>query len=63
MKQYHTFFKEAKYHEAESYAMRAHELDPDDASAGAAVYIAQTQKNRRGQPGQSMSEKRCSSTS
>src|SRR5262249_54475700 len=30
MKQYNAFFKEAKYKEAEMYAMRAHELDPDN---------------------------------
>jgi type II secretory pathway component GspD/PulD (secretin) len=46
MSQYRTFFKEAKYTEAEALAMRARELDPDDAQLSAAVYIAETQKNR-----------------
>ncbi len=45
MNQYHALFKEGKYKEAEMYAMRAHELDPDDAMAAAAIYTARTQYN------------------
>jgi type II secretory pathway component GspD/PulD (secretin) len=45
MKQYNTFFKEGKYKEAEMYASRAKELDPDDPVAGAAIYTARTQAN------------------
>lgn len=48
MKQYHTLFKEGKYREAEMYAMRAQELDPDNAQTGAAVYTARTMKNQTG---------------
>jgi type II secretory pathway component GspD/PulD (secretin) len=43
MKKYNTFFKEGKYKEAEMYAMRAKELDPDDPVAGAAIYTARVQ--------------------
>jgi type II secretory pathway component GspD/PulD (secretin) len=46
MKQYNTFFKEGKYKEAEMYAMRAKELDPDDPVAGAAIYTARIQANQ-----------------
>src|SRR5262249_22680807 len=45
MKQYNTFFKEGKYKEAEMYASRAKELDPDDPVAGAAIYTARTHAN------------------
>jgi type II secretory pathway component GspD/PulD (secretin) len=45
MKQYNTFFKEGKYLEAQKYAMLAHELDPDDPRASAAVYVAKMQIN------------------
>jgi type II secretory pathway component GspD/PulD (secretin) len=46
MKQYHTFFKEGKYKEAEAYAMRARELDPDDMVLNAAVYTARIHHNQ-----------------
>jgi type II secretory pathway component GspD/PulD (secretin) len=42
--QYQTLFKEGKYSEAEMYAMRAHDLDPDDAMVSAMIYQARTQK-------------------
>jgi type II secretory pathway component GspD/PulD (secretin) len=45
MRQYNAYFKEGKYKEAEMYAMRAHELDPDNAIADAAVYTARVQGN------------------
>jgi type II secretory pathway component GspD/PulD (secretin) len=45
MKKYNAFFKEGKYKEAEMYAMRAKELDPDDPVAGAAIYTARIQGN------------------
>lgn len=44
MKLFNTSFKEGKYLEAESYAMRAQELDPDNAMAAAAVNMAKTQR-------------------
>jgi type II secretory pathway component GspD/PulD (secretin)/tetratricopeptide (TPR) repeat protein len=46
MKQYQTFFHDGKYKEAEMYAMRAKELDPDDPVAGAAIYTARIQANQ-----------------
>jgi type II secretory pathway component GspD/PulD (secretin)/tetratricopeptide (TPR) repeat protein len=46
MKQYNTFFKEGKYKEAEAAADKAHELDPDDPAANAAIYVARTQANQ-----------------
>jgi type II secretory pathway component GspD/PulD (secretin)/tetratricopeptide (TPR) repeat protein len=45
MKQFDTSYKEGKYKEAEMYAMRARELDPDDAIAGAAITMARMQAN------------------
>ncbi|MSR30090.1 MAG: hypothetical protein EXR99_01165 [Gemmataceae bacterium] len=45
MKQFNQNFKEGKYLEAESYAMRAHELDSDNAMAAAAISMAKTQRN------------------
>ena len=45
MKQFNQNFKEGKYLEAESYAMRAHELDPDNAMAAAAMSMAKTQRS------------------
>ncbi len=45
MKLFNTAFKEGKYLEAESYAMRAQELDPDNAMAAAAVNMAKTQRS------------------
>jgi type II secretory pathway component GspD/PulD (secretin) len=44
MKEFNTLFKEGKYPEAESLAMRAHELDPDNGVVTAAVYIARQQR-------------------
>jgi type II secretory pathway component GspD/PulD (secretin)/tetratricopeptide (TPR) repeat protein len=46
MKQAHAFFKEGKYPEAEMYAMRAQELDPDDPVPGAMIYTARIQANQ-----------------
>jgi type II secretory pathway component GspD/PulD (secretin)/tetratricopeptide (TPR) repeat protein len=43
MKQYHTFYKDGKYAEAEMYAMRAHELDPDDSISAVAAEMARRQ--------------------
>jgi type II secretory pathway component GspD/PulD (secretin) len=40
MAQYNSLFKEAKYSDAEMYAMQALELDPDNATVAAAVNIA-----------------------
>jgi type II secretory pathway component GspD/PulD (secretin) len=37
-------FEEAKYEEAELLAMQAHDLDPDNPTAAAAIYMAKTQK-------------------
>ncbi len=45
MKLFNQAFKEAKYLEAESFAMRAHELDPDNSMAAAAVSMAKMQRN------------------
>jgi hypothetical protein len=45
MKQFNQNFKEGKYLEAESYAMRAHELDPDNAMAAAGMSMAKTQRS------------------
>src|SRR5262249_53230242 len=46
MQQYHKFFHDAKYKDAEAVAMRAHELDPDDAAASAAVAVARLHRNK-----------------
>jgi type II secretory pathway component GspD/PulD (secretin) len=45
MKQYNALYREGKYAEAEAMAMRAHELDPDNAIVGAAIQIAKRQEN------------------
>jgi type II secretory pathway component GspD/PulD (secretin)/tetratricopeptide (TPR) repeat protein len=45
MAQYNALFKEGKYKEAEAYAARAHELDPDNPIPGAAMYTARMQTN------------------
>jgi type II secretory pathway component GspD/PulD (secretin) len=45
MAQYNALFKEGKYKEAEVYAMRAKELDPDNPIPGAAIYTARMQAN------------------
>jgi type II secretory pathway component GspD/PulD (secretin)/tetratricopeptide (TPR) repeat protein len=47
MKQYNTLFEEGKYPDAERLAMQAHELDPDNAMAAAAVSIARQQARLR----------------
>jgi len=44
MKEFNTLFREGKYVEAESLAMRAHELDPDNGIVTAAVYMARQQR-------------------
>jgi type II secretory pathway component GspD/PulD (secretin) len=46
MKQYNAFFKEGKYKDAEMYAQRAHELDPDNPMPGAAIHVARIQHNQ-----------------
>jgi type II secretory pathway component GspD/PulD (secretin) len=46
MKQYNILYKEGKYEEAEQQAMLAHELDPDNPMASAAVNIAKMSRNR-----------------
>jgi type II secretory pathway component GspD/PulD (secretin)/tetratricopeptide (TPR) repeat protein len=45
MKEFTARFKEAKYLEAESLAMRALELDPDNELANAAVFMARRQRD------------------
>ncbi len=45
MDKYNDLFKQAKYREAEMYAMQAQELDPDNPAAAAAVQIARMQIN------------------
>ncbi len=45
MKQYRTLYKEGKYREAEMYAMRAAEIDPDNAQVSAAIATARMQRN------------------
>src|SRR5207248_2671278 len=46
MKQYNALFHEGKYREAEVYACRAKELDPDDPVPAAAIYTARIQANQ-----------------
>jgi type II secretory pathway component GspD/PulD (secretin)/tetratricopeptide (TPR) repeat protein len=46
MKLYHAAYKEGRYPEAKMHAQRAHELDPDNAQASAAVYVAEMMKNK-----------------
>jgi type II secretory pathway component GspD/PulD (secretin) len=46
MKEFNTLFREGKYAEAESLAMRAKEIDPDNGVATAAVFMARTQRRR-----------------
>jgi type II secretory pathway component GspD/PulD (secretin) len=41
MKQYHTFYKEGKFHQANMLAQKALELDPENVAADAAVHISQ----------------------
>jgi type II secretory pathway component GspD/PulD (secretin) len=47
MKQFNALYKEGKYKEAEMYAMRARELDPDDTVAGAAISMARMQEGHK----------------
>ncbi|HEX5271670.1 MAG TPA: hypothetical protein VFW33_14330, partial [Gemmataceae bacterium] len=46
MDKYNGLYKQAKYREAEMFAMQAQELDPDNPVAAAAVQIARTQVAR-----------------
>jgi type II secretory pathway component GspD/PulD (secretin) len=46
MKQFNALYKDGKYVEAESMAMRALELDPDNGVVTAAVHMARMQSNR-----------------
>jgi type II secretory pathway component GspD/PulD (secretin) len=46
MEQYHNLYKDGKYEEAEMVAMRAKELDPDNAGAAAAANVAHIQRNQ-----------------
>jgi type II secretory pathway component GspD/PulD (secretin)/tetratricopeptide (TPR) repeat protein len=46
MKKYHAAYKEGRYAEAETYAMKAHELDPDNTQAAAAMEIAHMARNQ-----------------
>lgn len=46
MKQYHELLDQGKYREAEMAAAKAHELDPDDASTGAAMHIAKIRRRQ-----------------
>src|SRR5262249_45350077 len=45
LEQYRVAYREAKYREAEMYAQAAHDLDPDNAAASAAVMMSETQQN------------------
>ncbi len=45
MDHYNALYKQAKYREAEMYAMQAQELDPDNPVAAAAVQISRMQAN------------------
>ncbi len=45
MDKYNGLYKQAKYRDAEMYAMQAQELDPDNPVAAAAVQMARTQGN------------------
>lgn len=40
MKQYHDLYKQGKYKEAELAARKAHEVDPDNVAADAAIHVA-----------------------
>lgn len=46
MKQYHEYFSEGKYKEAEMVATQAHELDPDNSAALAGMHIARVQSRQ-----------------
>jgi type II secretory pathway component GspD/PulD (secretin) len=45
MKLYHEAYKQARYEEALTYATRAHELDPDNLQAGAAMKQSELARN------------------
>jgi type II secretory pathway component GspD/PulD (secretin) len=45
MKEYNAQFKEGKYAEAESTAMKAHDIDPDNALASTAILLARRNKD------------------
>jgi type II secretory pathway component GspD/PulD (secretin) len=45
MKEYNAYFKDGKYLEAETAAMKAHEIDPDNAVASTAMLMARRQIN------------------
>jgi type II secretory pathway component GspD/PulD (secretin) len=47
MKEFNDLFKEGKYLEAESIAMKASDLDPDNGIISAAVYMARRQRDIR----------------
>jgi type II secretory pathway component GspD/PulD (secretin) len=47
MKEFNALYREGKFPEAESVAMRAQELDPDNPVLGAAVNMARMNKRRR----------------
>lgn len=51
MKQYNSFFKEGKYDQAEMFAMRAKDLDPDNPMTDAAVYTARMMRNQTANDG------------
>jgi type II secretory pathway component GspD/PulD (secretin) len=46
MKQFNDLYRQGHYAEAEALAMRAHEVDPDNGVATAAVAMARTSRNR-----------------
>jgi type II secretory pathway component GspD/PulD (secretin) len=45
IKQFNELFKQGKYREAELAALKARELDPDNPTADAAIYMVRTQRN------------------
>jgi type II secretory pathway component GspD/PulD (secretin) len=45
MKKHHQYFSEGKYAEAEMAAAQAYELDPENATASAAMHVAKMKKN------------------
>jgi hypothetical protein len=48
MKRFSELYKEGRYKEAETYAAVAHELDPDDGAASAAVHMARAHARHHG---------------
>jgi hypothetical protein len=54
MKHFSELYKEGRYKEAETYATIAHELDPDDGAAAAAVHMARARtRHHRGEVSES----------